>query len=68
MATRQVTIIECDRCHEDVDPDQFKAEGGQAVTKPVTASLGGRLSKVWDLCPSCRVLHDRFLNMEEADN
>ena len=64
MATRQVTTIECDRCHTDVDPGLFKAEGG----KVVVSQWPKRQPKAWDLCPSCRVLHDRFLNMEEADN
>lgn len=65
MAQRKVTIVECDRCHTEVDPDMFKAEGGQIGIKPKGP---GHRTKVWDLCPSCRVLLDRFLNMEEADN
>ena len=65
MAQRKVTIIECDRCHEEVDPELFATEGSQVGVKP----MGPRArTRVWDLCPSCRVLHARFLEMKPGDN
>lgn len=67
MATRKVTVIECDRCHDEMDLDLFKAEGGHVIIK-MPHHKGKREQKPLDLCPSCRVQLERFLEMKLVDN
>lgn len=62
MAVKKVTVIECDRCHTDVDEEQFKAEGGRIQVQPTVRARGKSANfKVWDLCPSCRFKFETFL-------
>lgn len=66
MATRKVTIVQCDRCSTEMDLELFKAEGCHVIVK-VPHQRGKREQTPLDLCPSCRVQLERFLETEEGN-
>lgn len=68
MAVKQVTIIECDRCHNEVSEDVFKDEGGRVQVMPTVKARGKSAQfHVWDLCPSCRVHLEEWLSVGAID-